>query len=239
MIILISLLTVIITMLGGLFALRYNDKLHLILGFSAGTIIGAALFDLLPEAIELSSEHFSTNTVTTLVAIGFAVFLVLDRFFQLHARNDETGQNDNHRGNFGAGALSVHSFLDGMGIGLAFKVSPALGLVVTVAVLAHKFSDGLNTVNVILKNKGSRQMALRWLVTNALAPVLGITSTLFFSLPEHILGLVLAMFGGFFLYIGASDILPESHHRHPTIWTTLLTIAGMASLYAIIRLAGS
>ncbi|HQF41003.1 MAG TPA: permease, partial [Candidatus Paceibacterota bacterium] len=62
--------------------------------------------------------------------------------------------------------------------------------------------------------------------------------TNFFSLPENYLGLVLALFGGFFLYIGAAELLPESHHGHSTRWTTLATVLGMTILYLAIKLAG-
>jgi ZIP family zinc transporter len=134
--------------------------------------------------------------------------------------------------------LSIHSFLDGVAIGLAFQVSAAVGVIVTTAVLVHDFSDGINTVNIILKNGGTKREAYKWLALDALAPVLGIISTLFFTLPQSALGIVLAIFAGFFLYIGASDLLPESHHTHPTLWTTLATIVGMLVLYSAIHLAG-
>ena len=236
-IILIGLLTVVATFLGGLFALKYKDKLHLILGFSAGAMIGVAFFDLLPEAIILGSKQFNSSIITSVVALGFILFMFLDRFFSLHAHGDEQCGNKNHRGQIGATTLSIHSFLDGAAIGLAFKVSPAVGAVVAIAVLAHDFSDGINTINLILKNFGSPRQAFKWLLVDAFAPALGLLSTLFFSVPEATLGLILALFCGFFLYIGASDLLPESHHRHPTILTTLMTLAGIAILYAAVHLA--
>lgn len=107
-----------------------------------------------------------------------------------------------------------------------------------IAVLVHDFSDGINTVSLILKNAGSRQSALRWLLLDALAPVLGVASTLFFTVPENTLGVALALFAGFFLYIGASDLLPESHHRHPQVLTTIMTLLGLVVLYGAIQLAG-
>ena len=142
------------------------------------------------------------------------------------------------RGFLGAGSLSIHSFLDGFAIGLAFQVSVAVGVVVAVAVLVHDFSDGINTVNLILKNGGSRKTALRFLVADALAPLLGAASTLLFTFPEYLLGLVLAVFAGFFLYIGASDLVPESHHAHPRFFTTVATILGAGILYLVVTLAG-
>ena len=106
------------------------------------------------------------------------------------------------------------------------------------AVLTHDFSDGINTVNLILKNGGSRQQAFKWLAIDALAPVLGVLSTLFFSVSASTLGLLLALFAGFFLYIGASDLIPESHHNHPKLITTLMTVLGVLTLYVVVQLAG-
>ena len=219
-----------------MFALRFRDRLHLVLGFSAGAVIGVAFFDLLPEAISLGSGQFSTPVITAITALGFTLYLIIDRLILIHG-HDEISENTNYRGKIGAGSLAIHSFLDGLAIGLAFKVSTAVGAIVSVAVLVHDFSDGINTVNLILKNSGSKAAAFKWLLLDALAPVLGALSTLFFSVSETMLGLILALFAGFFLYIGASDLLPESHHRHPTIWTTISTILGIVVLYTAIRLA--
>ncbi len=228
MVIIISIFAFTATLLGGLFAIRFKDRLHLILGFSAGAVLGVAFFDLMPEAINLGLSHYSINTMVAVVATGFLFFMVLDRFIALHA----------HRGTLGATSLSIHSFLDGAAIGLAFKVSVALGLIVTTAVLVHDFSDGINTVNIIFKNKGDKKKAWKWLLIDAIAPVIGATSTLFFMLSESALGIVLAVFSGFFLYIGASDLLPESYDTHPTQWTTIATIVGAGVLFAAIKLAG-
>lgn len=231
----VSIATFLSTLCGGLFALRLKDKLHLILGFSAGAVIGVAFFDLMPEALELAGTSYDPATVVTVIAIGFALYMMIDRMILLHGHDD----TDTIRlGMFGAGTLAFHSFLDGLGIGLAFKVSPAVGIVVALAVLAHDFSDGINTVNFILKNKGGQRRAIHWLLIDAIAPVLGVMSAFFFTVTETTLGLLLALFSGFFLYIGASDLVPESHHAHPVRWTTFATIFGMTTLYIIIHLAG-
>src|SRR6185295_15938030 len=123
--------------------------------------------------------------------------------------------------------LMLHSYLDGLAIGLAFHASNAVGLVVAIGVLTHDFSDGINTINLILKNRGTKAEAIRWLALDAVAPIAGVATSYFVTISEPILGLTLAVFCGFFTYIGASDLLPESHHAHPTKWTTFMTILGM------------
>ena len=126
-----------------------------------------------------------------------------------------------------------------MAIGLAFQASRAVGIVVTIAVLTHDFSDGINTMNVVLKNRGNRRVAFRWLLARC-----GGTRArhrrqrLLFTLPDGAFGIVLALFAGFFLYIGASDLIPESYHAHPKFLTTAMTLAGAAVLYLAIRCIG-
>lgn len=237
--IIIALFTAVATLLGGYFALRFRDKSHLIVGVSAGAVIGVAFFDLFPESIQLSGLE-NIEYVTVLMAVGFIVYLIIERAFKKHNEHQMDRSFANlisvQKGNLQAGSFSLHSFLDGIGIGLAFQVSFSIGVIIAIAVLAHDFSDGVNTVSVIMKNSGSRKLALKWLVVDSLAPALGILATLFFSVSSNVLGLILAFFCGSFLYIGASDLIPESYHDHPTKWTTIATISGIIFIYIISRI---
>jgi zinc transporter ZupT len=220
------------TLIGGLLALKLRDKLHLILGFSAGAVIGVAFFDLLPEAINFGEKFYGPDVIFSWTAGGFLFYLVLDRILLFHGESVP-------RGRFAAAVLCIHSFLDGIAIGLAFQASHVVGVVVAIAVLSHDFSDGINTMHVVLKNRGDRKQALRWLLLDATAPVAGVVSTLFFRLPGEAFGVVLALFAGFFLYIGASDLIPESFHAHPKFLTTAMTLAGAAVLYLAIHVIGA
>ncbi len=230
------------TLVGGLVALRLRDKLHLLLGFSAGAVIAVSLFDLLPEALSLGSGY-PPSTLLGFTGLGFFGYTVLDRMIVLHTHHDDE-HDEGHihhkvsRAWLGAGSLSGHSLIDGLAIGLAFKVSAVVGGVVAMAVLVHDCSDGMNTVNMVLRNNGTRRQALGWLLTDAIAPVIGATISLFFALSTGGLALTLALFAGFFLFIGASDLLPESHHSHPKFLTTAATLAGAASLYLVIYFSG-
>lgn len=237
MAVLLSIGAFCMTLLGGLLALKLQDRLHLVLGFSAGAIIAVAFFDLIPEAIELAAPVRSAAVVLVWVAAGFVAYMILDRTVAPHGHKGERIEKMWRRGALGAGSLAVHSFLDGFAIGLAFKVSSSVGAIVAAAVLVHDFSDGINTVGVVLGRKGDNRHALGWLLVDSVAPVLGAAATLLLQLRPDLLGLGLALFAGFFIYISASDLLPESFHDHPTTGTTAMTILGIVVVYVAVHLA--
>src|SRR3989344_3401185 len=236
-VLLIALVASVATFIGGFFALKFRDKLHLILGFSAGAVAGVALFDLLPEAIELGTQYHSASTIALFVALGLFGYLILDRVIFLHTHTEDDASVTipmprGALGNLGALTLSAHSFFDGMAIGVGFQVSSVVGIVVAVAVLTHDFSDGINTVNLVLKNGGSWRQASRWLLVDAAAPLFGAA-----PIPASAIGLVLAVFVGTFLYLSAADLIPESHHRHPRALTTVMTLLGALVMWFVVHLA--
>ncbi len=254
MIILVALMASVAAFAGGAIALRFRDKLHIILGLSAGAVIGAALFDLIPESIELASGLYTPGQMTALTASGFFLYLILDRVFSFHEHTDEdavdmSNHNDVHlvekskgsdkRGSFGAASFCLHSLIDGIAIGLSFKIGDAVGYIVAIAVVAHRFSDGINTIGVILKHHGKNKQAWGWLIAVAVSPVLGAALTFYITVKDQYLAIILSVFAGFFLYIGASDLIPEGKHSHSKIFTTVMTLVGALILYLIVFIAHS
>jgi zinc transporter ZupT len=227
----LALATAVTTMAGGLLAIALKDRLPLVLGFSAGAVIGVAFFDLLPQALAAGA---APQPLLTCAGLGFLAYALLDR---LAAQHGEAGVPSASRGVIGAMSFSVHSVLDGFGMGVAFQAGRGIGLVVAAAVLAHDFSDGLNTVNVVVKNGGARARALRWLGIDAIAPVIGAGLSLLVAPPRETIGILLAVFGGFFLYIGAADLLPASYRARPLPSTVIAVLAGAGLLYLATRLA--
>jgi ZIP family zinc transporter len=223
---------------GGLFALKFKDKLHLILGFSAGSVIGVAFFDLLPESFNLGADKFSNESISLIIICGFIFYMVLERLLVPHSHHEHDCDNHSHQGTLGAGGLVLHSTIDGLMVGLAFQASISLGIIMAVAILAHDFSDGINTVNMVLRSGGEAKKARKWLFADALAPAIGIIISIFIKTPENILSIIIPIFCGFFIYMGASDLLPESHHEHPKIWTTISTLIGIFVIYFAVKLAG-
>jgi ZIP family zinc transporter len=236
LVLLIALGAMTATMTGGVLALKLAGRLPLVMAFSAGAVIGVAFFDLAPEALEAGRGLYEPRTLLALAAFGFFFYTVLDR---LVARHDCEGQANPTRGLIGAASFSAHSVLDGFAMGVAFQANREIGLIVAAAVLAHDFADGLNTVNVVMKNGGDRGFALRWLAVDAGAPVLGAALSLLITPSTGLLSILLAVFCGFFLHIGASGLLPESHRAYPRPATTVATLLGAAFLYAVTALVRS
>lgn len=237
MILLITIATFITTLAGGAFVLKFHQQRYLILGFSAGAVLGVAFFDLIPTAFSLSAIQYGIRPMATLIALGFIAYLMLDRLI-VHLSLRHTGISGNFRGHMAAFSLTMHSLLDGITIGLAFQVSINIGGLVAMAVLVHDFADGINTINVILKENGRKNSAIKWLICNGLAPVAGAYSTYFYHLPQETLGLLLALMAGFFVYIGASDFLPDSRAKSPVLSAALLTILGFAVIYFAVNFSG-
>lgn len=226
------------TFIGGLVGLRYKDRLHLILGFTAGVLLGVVAFDIFPEMIELITKTKIEPIFPMLALVtAFLLFHIFEKTLLLHHQHEETYEHHKHPkvGIASALALSAHSFLDGVGIGLGFQVSPSVGLLIAVAVIAHDFSDGLNTVSLMLVHKNTSRKALLMLVVDALAPILGGLSTLLFSVPDELLVIYLGFFAGFLLYIGASDILPEAHRQKSSYRTIMMTLLGVGLIFSITR----
>jgi zinc transporter ZupT len=236
--VLLSVATFFSTGLGGLFALRHRDRLHLIMGFTAGVLLGLVAFDLLPEIFARAHELNLDSTAPMLgLVAGFLAFHIAEKLTIIHHAHEADYATHHHPrvGILSALALSGHSFLDGVGIGVGFKVSATVGIVVAVAVIAHDFSDGLNTVTLMLVNKNTSRRALGMLLVDALAPVLGAISTLFFTIPDAGLPVYLGFFAGFLLYIGASDILPEAHRQRSSAATVALTVLGATFAFVVTR----
>ena len=226
------------TFIGGLLAVRFKDKLHLIMSFTAGVLLGVVSFDILPEIIsQLKENNFNVIEPMIALVIGFLAFHTLEKVIVIHHAHETEYADHKHPqvGMFSALALAGHSFMDGVGIGLGFQVNATVGLLVAIAVIAHDFTDGMNTVTLMLSNNNSLKKAKKFLLLDAIAPVFGALSTLFFKVPPYFLTLYLGVFAGFLLYIGVSDILPEAHSKHSSLKMIGLTILGTICIFVITR----
>lgn len=222
-------------LLGGIFAIKGRRLIgiEIFYAFAAGTLLGISFFDLLPEAIQISENTgvpMQTLTLTTVVV--FLAFHVLDRFIFFHARGEghpEIAQEANRT--LRASGLVLHSLLDGFAMGSAFTISQSLGIIVGLAIIFHRFSDGLNTVTVMLRSGSRGSEANGWLLTGAAAPLFGFAFSSLTEIPEYYLGFIMAFFIGEFIYLSAADMLPEAHRVDSSMILVLATVLGVTLIF--------
>lgn len=227
---------VLTTMAGGVLALRMAHSLPTVIALSGGIVVAVALFDVLPEAIDLLPD--GSTSIGALMGAGFLTFFMFERVLVLHHRDEPADARAHGQvGTFGALGLSAHSFLDGLAVGFAFGADTSTGVLVLVAVLSHDFADGLNTVSFVLNQSQDRSQAIRWLVADAVAPLIGVTVGALIDVSDATLGHLLAFYAGFFLYMGATDLLPEAH-EHASWGRVGLTLLGFGVIFGISLIGG-
>ena len=232
--------TVLATFLGGMLALRAKDRFHLVLGLSAGLLLGLVGFDLLPEIFEMTTDNLiGVRTISVALIAGFLSLHFIEQFAGSHEpAESDYGHEHTHAveiaGTVGAIAMAGHIFLDGVALALAFKVSDALGFAVFIAMLVHAFSDGLNTVALLVKTGQWRSRGKYLLAVDAIARVGGAAIGSALTISDSNLAIYLAVFSGIVIYLATSHILPEAHSKHPSKVTMLATLAGVVIMWAVV-----
>ncbi len=237
------------TIAGGFAALRLQHRLHALMAIAAGVVVATALADLFPEAYELAG-HERVLEIGIAAVGGFLGFSFLEAF--LHQSSFEHAGDDQHAGEHGDEhpgqapaalrrtspgllgllppiSLVLHSAMDGLVIGLAFQAGDDIGLIVLLAVLLHDFADGMNVATVALEAARGVRVAIAFVLLDAVAaPIGGLLSTVV-TIDDPTLGLLLAMFGGVFLAVGAGHLLPESQHQDPARAPQMVALAGIGA----------
>ncbi|MEP7360942.1 MAG: ZIP family metal transporter [Chloroflexota bacterium] len=250
MILALGLLPFFSTFLGGWAVFRLHNRLHAIMAFAAGVLVATALVDLIPESIDLVGGADPAVTTGIAAIVGFLIYAAVEAFIHqssyehVHDTDVDHAAPHDHPvsgaastlGWLGPAGLIVHSTLDGAAIGLAFAASSQVGLLVLLAVLVHDFADGLNVVTLAFAGGRGRRAALGLLALDALAPIVGIALSQVITLAPANLGILLGVFAGAFLAIGASHLLPEAQHRQSASVSPLviLVVAG-AALVVVVR----
>lgn len=241
----IALLTVGATAAGGILALRSRDSMHLLLGLSGGLLLGLAAFDLIPEVFDLNDTHVGgVPLVMVLFVAGFLLLHITEGWSGAHEPAESEYESSHEHahgvtaGVIGALAMVVHVFLDGIAVGVAFRVSDALGAAVAIAVISHAFTDGLNTVALLVRSGNWRRSSALLLVLDGLARVGGAALGSSVTVSDQVLAWYLSLFAGMLVYLATSHILPEAHSTHPSRWTLLATMVGVAAMFGIVSTLG-
>ncbi|MEV0331366.1 ZIP family metal transporter [Nocardia sp. NPDC050717] len=238
MAIVLSLVSMLSTLLGGFVAMRIGDRKHLVLGLAAGVMLGLVAFDLIPEALEQSSaEVYGVPAVLIAAVVGFMSLHIIERAVAIHTGHEQEFGAHHHGfesvGLLAAAGLIFHSTLDGFGIGLGYQAGATVGLSVAIAVICHDFADGFNTFTIPTLYGSARKRAFTLLGLDAIAPVVGAILGTIIKVPEQWIGLYLGYFAGFLLYLATADILPEAHAEHPSRLTLVLTVFGVCAMFVV------
>lgn len=238
MAIFLAALTVASTAIGGLIALKSKDRFHLVLGLSAGLLLGLVGFDLLPEVFHDSTSTGGVPSVSIAILLGFLLLHISERSFGGHEPVDsEYGHDHSHgsiAGGIGAVAMAGHVFLDGAALGVAFQVSNKLGFAVFIALLVHAFSDGLNTVSMLVKSGHWQSRSKYILLIDAAARIGGAALGTYVTFQGNWVTIYLSLFSGMVIYVATSHILPEAHSHHPSRWTLAATSTGVITMWLIV-----
>jgi zinc transporter ZupT len=236
----LSTVTFLSTRLGGGVAARYRKRYGILIAFAGGVLVAVPLLDILPETLSLAGQfNVSTEDVMGLTALGFVFLMFMERYLSVEQVSDRGAYKIIRRtqgGVIGAVELSLHSFLDGMAIGLGFQFDPHVGLLVGVAIIAHDFSDGINVIAVMLNSGGTIKSSLKMLVLDAATPLLGSAMTLLVMIPKRYILYFLPFFAGGFLYLGASELIPSACELNRPAVSFIAMVAGFILIFFVSRI---
>lgn len=239
----VFLLTVaasVAALIGGYTAIHSRRWLNYAIALTSGLVLGLVTFDLLPEIFDIAqTQDLDPVWPMITMTLGFLSFHLFEKFLPLHeASEDQYGPHRHPKlGTARAVALSGHSFLDGLSIGVGFQVSTAVGTAVAIAVIGHRFADGFDTTTFMLYHQNKMKNIKVWLALVVLMPIIGGLTSLAFSLSEKTLAIYLGFFAGFILYIAASNLLPQAHSKDPSRYGFGLTVLGVVFIFLVTRLA--
>jgi zinc and cadmium transporter len=230
-----GLIAGLFSLIGGLLVLWKADYAKRIitplLSFSAGAFLGVSFLDLLPESVESVDEP---HAVFIAFLVGLTVFFALERFLMKYAHNhpdleaDHSHNHADHTETLPSLIIlgdTLHNFLDGAIIALAYIANPAIGLVTTLAVAAHEIPQEIGDFVILLDQGWSKKKIILTNILSSLATILGILIAYYLtsSLIQGWLPYLLAGVSGIFTYIALSDLVPEIHHRarHKSFFSVL------------------
>jgi zinc transporter, ZIP family len=224
---------------GGLLALRLEAYRAFVLAFAAGALVATALMDVIPDATDLLTTAGSAmhhHHLMFACTLGFFSFYLLEQGAHPSAEQDDLTQSEpHHAGLWGATGVGVHSLLDGVAIGEAFRAGAAVGWIVALAVVVHKFADGVNTVGILVSTGRSARVVLIMLALTAIAPLVGLAVQSRVQLPLSALALLLGWFSGIFLYLGSAALVPAAQAAGESRWLPVATLSGVTLVYLVSR----
>jgi zinc and cadmium transporter len=207
-----------------------HAQLQFLISVSAGIILGVLFFDLLPQALRITT-HFAR--FFSAVLVGFVSLLALEKFLLIHPH--ETAELAGRRTGLAAYiGISLHSLMDGVALGSSVMV-PGLGAVVLWAILAHKIPNTFSLSSILIYFGYSRRATLLLVLFFSLVTPLGgfVALIALRHASQDLLGLALGVAAGTFLFIATSDLLPQAHAHHEGRYRNLAAVLGGLVLSAL------
>jgi len=248
-IILFTLIGSVFSLIGGIFLLIKEKKTlkysHFLAAFAAGTLLGTVFFDLLPEAVHESDNLKDLGievNIFLFTLLGILGFFLLERFIHWFHHHQHEYKDEPVKPTIPLIVIgdSVHNFIDGVVIAATFLVSIPLGIVTTLAVAAHEIPQEIGDFGILLHKGLGKKKVLLVNILSALTAIVGALITFWIGESiESSLPILLAITAGFFIYIAASDLIPEIHHENRKGFAfieTSLMFLGVGTIYIFIAL---
>lgn len=208
-----------------------NKILLILVGFSAGALMGSAFIHLLPEALENNGHGIFFS-----VLIGFSLFFLMERLLKWHHchKGKCHVHTFTHMNLIGDG---VHNFIDGLIIAASFLVNIPFGIITTIAIIAHEVPQEICDFGVLIYGGFTKLKALFYNFLSALVAVVGALFGYFLSAAiEGVVPFLIPFAAGGFIYIAASDLIPELHKESDlkkSMWSFIFFLIGIMFMYGI------
>jgi ZIP family zinc transporter/zinc and cadmium transporter len=225
-----SFIAAIAAMLGTIIVLIFHKwserNSFLLINFAAGAMLTLAFTHLIPKGLELN------NTTMLYVLLGFLIMFVLQFVILFHPCHDDNCLK--HSGTTSIAGLSLHSLIDGLMIAIGFEANANIGALTTLAIILHKLPDGITISSILLhKNISKRKIFDFSLLTACFTPIGTILGMLLFkNISMPVLGALLGITAGSFIFLSASDLIPETH-RCKNKLTSIMLFVGVAAIIII------
>lgn len=238
-------------------ALALNTRaswVQMLISYAIGALLGAAFLNALPEALELSKNPAQ---MTATVLFGIMLFFILEKLvLWRHCHAEECEVHDPRGGalvtaaagdqhDHGRSGMMImlgdtfHNFVDGILIAAAFMADVQLGIVTSIAIIAHEIPQEASDFLILLNSGYTRKQALLFNLLSSVATLLGGMST-YFMLQDmnHLIPSLLGLAAAAMIYVAMSDLIPGLHKR-PQIGATIQQVALITLGISSIWLAGS
>jgi ZIP family zinc transporter len=235
---LLTSMAAVSTSVGGYCAVLLQRRVHLLMAFGAGVLIGAAFFDLIPAALSASATlDWGRILVFPIAALGGLLIFYIGEAAVHYSRRSKDSRA---AGRVSASFLILHSILDGTAIFAASTISLQMGLIVGLGVIAHDICDGLNTILLTTGGRRPIRSDYGFLALDALAPIAGgLIAAHLLSISQTLVMVFLSLAAGSFLFTAVFSLIPEAWRRGPRNVLPWIGFAGVFLVWRLTKLLGS